>query len=244
MEKINDLVGINNLKIIQNDDWFKFSLEAVLLPNFVTINLRYKNILDLCTGNAPIPLILSTRTSALITGVEIQEDIYKLAINTVKINGLEKRIKIINDDLINLKNIYSGDNFDLITVNPPYFKNDKLSLKSKDDHKKIARHEVNTTLEDIIKVSIYLLKNGGRFAMVHRTERFFEIIKILEKNNLIPKRIQFVFPKMNKKSNLFMIECIKNGKEEIVFENPLYIHNLDGTYTDEVKKIFNIKEGD
>ncbi len=244
MKKINDLVGINNLKIVQNDDWFKFSLESVLLPNFVTINLRYKKILDLCTGNAPIPLVLSTRCNSLIYGVEIQEDIYKLALETIKLNNLENRIILINDDLKNLKNRYSGDNFDLITVNPPYFKNNELSLKNSDNHKKIARHEIDTTLEDIIKVSVYLLKNNGRFAMVHRTERFFEVIRLLEKHNLIPKRIRFIYPKINKMSNLFLIECIKNGRDDVSFENPLYVHNIDGTYTDEVKKIFNMKLGE
>ncbi len=241
MEKINDLVGYSNLKIIQNDNWFKFSLESVLLPNFVKINLRFKNILDLCTGNAPIPLILSTKTNAKIIGVEIQKDVYELAVKTVKINNLENQISIINDDLSNLKKIYIGDTFDLITVNPPYFKKNELNKKNNDIHKTIARHEEDTTLEDILKISSYLLKNKGHFAMVHRTERFFEIIDCLKKYNLIPKRVQFIYPKILQESNLFMIECIKNGKNIVKFEHPLYIHNEDGSYRKEIKKIFNIK---
>ena len=241
MERINDLVGYSNLKIVQNDDWFKFSLESVLLPYFVKVNLRYKNILDLCTGNAPIPIILSIKTKANIVGVEIQKDIYELAKKTIELNNLEKQITIINDDLLNLKYKYSGDNFDLITVNPPYFKNNEFNKKNRDIHKSIARHEGNTTLEDIIKTSVYLLKNNGHFAMVHRTERFFEIIELLKKHNLVPKRVQFIYPKENKASNLFMIECIKNGKNIVKFENPLFIHNNDGTYKDEIKKIFNLR---
>ena len=242
MEQINDLVGINNLKIYQNDDWFKFSLESVLLPYFVTINLRTKNILDLCTGNAPIPLILSTLTKASIVGVEIQKDIFNLAKKSVEINHLSNQIHLINDDLKNLKKYYHGDYFDVITVNPPYFKNNDNSLKNIDLHKSIARHELSVSLDDIIKMSCFLLKNNGRFAMVNRTERFFEIIKLLEKHHLIPKRVQFIYPKMNKESNLFMVECIKNGQDGVKILLPLCIHNDDGTYRDEIKLIFGYKE--
>lgn len=240
METLNDLVGYDNLKIYQNDDWFKFSLESVLLPNFVTINLSSKKILDLCSGNAPIPLILSTRTNSKIIGVEYQKDIYDLAVKTVKINHLEDQITMINEDVKRLNEYYEGDTFDLITVNPPYFKNQELSTKNVDIHKTIARHEINITLDDILKTSSYLLKNGARFAMVHRTERFIEIINKLEKFNLIPKRIQFIYPKEDKESNLFMIECLKNGQNEIKIEKPLFVHNNDGTYRDEIKKIFRI----
>ena len=244
METINDLVGYDNLKIIQNNNWFKFSLESVLLPNFININLRYKNILDLCTGNAPIPLILSTKTKAKIVGVEIQKDVYNLAVKSVKINNLDKQIYIMNEDVKKLKEYYNGDDFDLITVNPPYFKNDNDNVVNKDIHKRLARHEGDTKVEDILKISTFLLKNGGHFAMVHRTERFLEIIDKLKKANLTPKRVQFIYPKIGKKSNLFMIECIKNGHSDIEFENPLFIHNIDGTYKNKIKKIFNMKEDD
>ena len=239
METINDLVGMN-LKIYQNNNWFKFSLESVLLPHFVTINLRCKKILDLCTGNAPIPLIMSTRTKAQIVGVEIQKDIYDLAVKSIKINNLEDQIEIINDNLNNLKKYYQGDDFDVITVNPPYFKDSEKSLKNEDEHKSIARHELTTNLEEIAKISCFLLKNGGYFAMIHRTERFFEITKTLEKHHLIPKRIRFIYPKENSASNLFMIECVKDGKDSVIFEDPLYVHNNDGTYKEEIKKLFKI----
>ena len=244
MEKLNDLLEINNLKIYQNDDWFKFSLESVLLPNFVTINLRCKKILDLCTGNAPIPLILSTKTKAKIVGVEIQKDIFELAKKSVEINGLEERIHLINDNLSNLKSYYNGDEFDLITVNPPYFSNNPTSQKNDDIHKTIARHELLTNLEEIMKISTYLLKNGAYLAMVHQTNRFFEVVDIFKKYNFSISKIRLIYPKENKESNLFMIEGIKNGKSGVKFLNPLYVHNNDGTYKDEILKMFkNEKEG-
>ena len=240
MESLNDLVGYNNLKIYQNDEWFKFSLESVLLPNFATINKSYKKIIDLCSGNAPIPLILSTRTKAKIVAVEYQKDIYELAKKNIEVNNLQDQITVIHENVNNLNKIYESDTFDLITVNPPYFKNEKLSTKNVDIHKTIARHEILLNLDELLKISLYLLKNGGRLSMVHRTDRFIEIINCLKKYNLAPKRIQFIYPKENKPSNLFMIEAIKNGKEEVVIEKPLFVHNNDGTYRKEIRNIFNI----
>ena len=239
MEQINDIVGYKNLKIYQNDDWFKFSLESVLLACFVTINQRFHNILDLCTGNAPIPLILSTRTRAKIIGVELQRDVFDLARKSVSLNKLDNQIEIINDNVSNLKNYYVGDCFDAITVNPPYFFDYELSSKNEDIHKAIARHEIKTNLDEIFKISTFLLKNDGYFAMVHRTERFFEIIDKLKKYNLTPKKIQFIYTKKGQESRLFMIECVKNGKNYAKFLEPLYIQDENGEYTKEVKRFIN-----
>lgn len=239
MKVLNDLVGYKNLKIYQEEDWFRFSLESILLPNFVTINLKDKNIIDLCTGNAPIPLVLSTRTKAKIYGVEIQEDIYKLGLDSVLYNKLEDQINLINDDVNNLKSHFNTEFFDIITVNPPYFKYNEGAIENKDSHKTTARHEKKLTLSDIIKMSRYLLKNNGRLAMVHRTERLVEILIELKNNNLIPKKIQFIYPNYDKESKLFMIEAVKNGKDGLKMLSPLYIHNSDGSYRSEILKIFN-----
>ena len=238
METINDLLEINDLKIYQNDDWFKFSLESVLLPNFVTLNLRCKSIIDLCTGNAPIPLILSTKTKANVVGVEIQKDVYELAKKSIEINKLNDRITLINDNLNNLNKYYKGDCFDVVTVNPPYFPNIKESKKNIDIHKTIARHEIYTNLEEIIKTSLFLLKNGGYLALVHQTTRFFDVVELLKKYNFSINKVQLIYPKEDKDSNLFMIEAIKNGKGGVKFLKPLYVHNEDGTYKDEILKMF------
>lgn len=242
METINDLLEIDNLKIFQNDEWFKFSLESVLLPNFVTLNLRCKNIIDLCTGNAPIPLILSTKTKANIVGVEIQKDVFELAMKSVEINKLENKIKLINDNLNNLKKYYESDSFDVVTVNPPFFPNIDESKKNLDIHKTIARHELMTNLDEIVKISSYLLKNGGYLALIHQTIRFFDVVTVLKKYNFSINKVQFIYPKENKESNLFMIEAVKNGRNGVKFLKPLYVHNLDGTYKDNILDLFKNKK--
>ena len=239
MERINDLVGYKNLKIVQNNDWFKFSLESVLLPCFVIINKNTNNILDLCTGNAPIPLVLSTKTKAKIYGVEIQKDVYDLAKKSVDINNLSKQIEIINDDVKNISNKFESDTFDIITCNPPYFKDVDTSKKNDDIHKIIARHEVSLNMDDIAKVVRKLLKNDGKFYLVHRTERFLELTNLLMSYNIMPKRVRFIYPKEDSESNLFMLEAVKNGKVGLKLESPLYVHNNDGSYKDEILKMFN-----
>ena len=234
---INDLVYFKNMKIVQNKNYFNFSLDSVLLPSFVIVNPKTKTILDLCTGNAPIPLILSTKTDAKIVGVEIQKDIYELAKESVSINNI-KNIEIINDDIKNIAKKYETDTFDIITCNPPYFKFNNNSIVNKNDEKTIARHEVLTNIEEIIKISKKLLKNGGSLNIVHRTDRLIEIIELMKMNNIEPKRIQFIYPKEDTESNLVLIDGRKNGKPGLKILKPLIVHNNDGSYTKEILKIF------
>lgn len=238
MEVLNDLVGYKNLKIYQNTEWFAFSLDSVLLPNFVTLNKNIEIIMDLGCGNAPIPLILSTKTDVKIVGVEIQKDSYELARKSVLYNHLENQIELLNMDMKNLKNKYPGDSIDVITCNPPYFKYLETSNLNEDIHKVIARHEKMITLEEIVSLSRYLLKNNGVLAMVHRTDRLIEIISLFSKYGLEVKKIRFIYPKMNTESNMVLIEGRKNGKTGLKLLPPLYAHNEDGSYTEEVLKMF------
>lgn len=238
MEVLNDLVGYKNLKIYQNTDWFSFSLDSILLPNFVTINKNIEKIMDLGCGNAPIPLILSTKTNAKIIGVEIQEDSYELARKSILYNHLENQIELLNIDMKELRDRYSSDSIDVITCNPPYFKYLETSNLNEDIHKVIARHEKMITLEEIISLSKYLLKNNGILAMVHRTDRLIEIISLFQKYGLEVKKIRFIYPKMNTESNMVLIEGRKNGRTGLKLLPPLYAHNEDGSYTEEVLKMF------
>ena len=234
---VNDLVYFDNLKIVQNKNYFNFSLDSILLPNFIELTPNTRLILDLCTGNAPIPLVLSTKTNAKIIGVEIQKDIYELAKESIKINNLSN-IELINKDAKEIINDFETDTFDLITCNPPYFKYKKSSIINDNDVKSIARHEISISLSDIMMISKKLLKNGGSLSIVHRTERLIEIIELMKKNNIEPKRIRFIYPKKEKDSNLVLIDGRKNGKPGLKLLSPLIVHNSNGGYTEEVLKMF------
>lgn len=235
---INDLVYFDNLKIVQNKNYFNFSLDSILLPNFALVNKRTKMILDLCTGNAPVPLVLSTKTKCKIYCVELQKNIYELAKESIKINHLEEQIELINDDAKNIVKYFETDTFDLITCNPPYFKYNETSLVNNIDVKSLARHEISIDLDSIMKISKKLLKNGGSICMVHKTDRLIDIIATMRNNNIEPKRIQFIYPKVNSESNLVLVDGHKNGKPGLKILKPLYVHNEDGSYTEEVLKQF------
>lgn len=167
---------------------FSFSLDSVLLPNFVTIPTKTEKILDIGCGNAPISLILTTKTKAHITAVEIQKDVYELAKKSVMYNQLENQITVINEDINNLYHQIESDTYDIIVCNPPYFKISPNSKFNENDYKTIARHELTLNLEDIMKISRKLLKNNGILALVHRPERLVEIIEEMRKNNIEPKK--------------------------------------------------------
>ena len=238
MEVLNDLLEINNLKIYQDTEIFSFSLDSVLLPNFVTLNKNIKNVLDIGSGNAAIPLILTTKTNAAITGIEIQEKSYNLGKKSIEYNHLEDRITFINQDIKEYSKNIESDTFDTITCNPPYFKVNEESRFNQSDYKTIARHEIKLNLEDLFKIAKKLLKNNGNIAIVHRPERLIDIIEEMRKNNIEPKKIQFVYPGINKESNILLIEGVKNGKPGLKILKSLYSHLENGEYTDEIKEFF------
>lgn len=237
MEIINYVLGYENLKIIQDTNSFRFSIDSVLLPNFVTINKNIKKILDIGTGNAPIPLILSTKTNAQITGIEIQKKSAELAKKSVALNRLENQIQIIHDDIRSYP--FETEEYDVITCNPPFFKVCKNSHFNETDEKTIARHEVTLTLENVLKLARKLLKNGGIIALVHRPERLVDILVEMRKNNIEPKKIQYVYPNEKENSHILLIEGKKNGNPGLKILPPLYLHQEDGNYTEEVMKYFS-----
>ena len=238
MRVTNYLLGYKDLKIIQDNEMFNFSLDSVLLPNFVTLNKNITKILDIGCGNAPIPLILSTKTEASITGVELQKEVYEMAVDSVKLNKKDNQINIINKDINDYYKEIETDTFDVITCNPPFFKYIETSNINKNDYKTIARHEVKLNLNQLFNIAKKLLKNNGVIAIVHRPERLVEIIEEMKKNNIEPKRVQFVYPKKNMEANIMLIEGSKNGKPGLKILPPLYTHLDNGDYTEEVKQYF------
>lgn len=238
--KVKNRLLDSKYNIYQDDEWFKFSLDSVLLANFVTINLRTKSIVDLATGNAPIPMLFTFRTNAHIFGIEYQDCVYDLAVESIKENNLEDKVEIIRGDVRNISNYFESDSIDIVTCNPPYFKLNSDSYINDNKVKRLARHEITLNLEDVIKSANYLLKNGGTFAMVHRTERIIEIIELMKKYNIEPKKMQFVYSKKGKNSDLFLIEGNKNGKIGLKMLSPIVVHEENNDYTKEVSEILNL----
>lgn len=238
MEVINYLLGYKNLKIYQDTDMFNFSLDSVLLANFVTLNKNIKKILDIGTGNAVIPIILSTKTNSQIDGIELQKQSYLLAKKSVEYNHLSDRINLINQDV----NVYATEceteKYDVIVSNPPYFKVDENSNLNNKECKTIARHEIALNLDDLFKISKKILKNNGTISIVHRPDRLIEIIETMKKYNIEPKKLQFIYPKQNKDSNMILIEGRKNGSTGLKILKPLIVHDDDNNYTKEVLNYF------
>ena len=238
MIKINDVLGYSDLKVYQDDDFFAFSLDSIILANYSTIRFRDKKIIDFCTGNAVIPLILSKRCDKKIEGIEVQKSVYDLAKKSVALNNLDDRIILYNDNVINFCNDSSNLNmYDLVLCNPPYFKNNSNSSKNLVYEKMVARHEILINLDQICCCAKKILKEHGTFCLVHRTDRFGEIFSLLKKHGLEPKKIKFVYNDLNSQSNLVLIESQKAGKEGLIIDKPLILFDENGNMTDEYSSL-------
>ena len=225
----NDLFDYKNRYIMQMKDGFKFSLDSLLLAEFVKIKKNDKKILDMCTGNAPVPLVLSLKTDAEIVCFEIQKEISELALESVKINSLEKNIRIINDDIKSIDSYFESNAFDIITCNPPYFKTKEDGYRNKNDFLTLARHEIAIDLETIFKIASKYLKDNKAFYLVHRVERLDDIIVLARENKMNVKELQFISTKKEKAANTILVKCVKNGKPGIKLRKDICVDNL-GTY--------------
>lgn len=205
----NDLFDYKNRYIYQDKDGFKFSLDSILIAEYAHVKDNLK-ILDMCSGNAAIPLIISTKTKSSIVAFEIQEEIAVLAKKSVELNRLENQIEVINDDVNNIAKYFNKEYFDIMVCNPPYFKNNS-SIYNKEEIKAIARHEIKINLEQIFKISFDYLKNNGILYMSHRADRLDEIINIATKYNLNVKELILVQTK-NSDISMILVKCIKNSK--------------------------------
>ena len=238
LESIIPLLN-KNLKIIQRSDYFNFSIDSLLISEFINLTKNTKNILDLGTGNGAIPLFLSKKTSAKIYGIEIQEVSYKLALRNININNLDEQIYIIYDNMKNYLKYFNMSFFDIIISNPPFFKiNENVNFLNNLEQLSIARHEVEIDLDELIKISSELVKDRGYFYLVHRADRLSEILNILQKYKFEAKKIKFCYTTKYKNAKIVLIEAIKNGKSGLTILPPLIINKENGEYTDEVLKMF------
>ncbi|NBI72592.1 tRNA1(Val) (adenine(37)-N6)-methyltransferase [Clostridiaceae bacterium] len=235
-ERIDELHR-NDYRIIQKKDGFCFGMDAVLLSGFAAVR-EGERALDLGCGTGIIPLLLEAKTRGRhFTGLEIQKEMADMAARSVRLNGLEDKIEIIEGDIKEAGRIFGGASFDVITANPPYM-NDRHGLKNPDLPKAIARHEVLCTLQDVVREAAKALRPGGRFYMVHRPRRLIEIITELTGRGLEPKRLKFVHPFADREAKMVLIEAARGGGSFVKVEKPLIVFREQGIYTDEITEIY------
>lgn len=239
-ERIDDL-EFKGLKIIQNKNGFCFGIDSVLLSDFAKNMRNNSKVIDLGTGTGIINILLSGKTNATeLVGVEVQEEVADMAKRSIELNNLENKIKIINKNILELKNQYDKGYFDVVVTNPPY-KKLNTGLINEESKKMISRHEITASLRDFIHISSYLLKDYGEFFMVHRPERLVDILWTMRQEKIEPKKIKFIYPNKNKKTNLVLIKGVKNGNPFLEFDDNLYVYDENENYTDEILKIYGKK---
>ena len=237
-ERIDDL-QLKGLKIIQNPKWFCFGVDSVLLSDFAKDIKNGSLVMDLGTGTGIISILLCGKTDLKkIIGVEVQEEVCEIAKRNIKLNKLEDRFEVINDNIDNLDKYFSKNEFDAILTNPPYKKNND-GVKNENNQKLIARHEVLATLEDFVKTASNLLKDKGNFYIVHKVERLVDILIYMRKYKIEPKRLRFVFTNEKSKPTLVLVNGVKNAKPFLKVENNIYIYDADGSYTKQIKDIYS-----
>ena len=237
-ERIDDL-EFKGLKIIQNEKGFCFGMDSVLLSDFAKNMKNNSTVLDLGTGTGIIPILLCGKTNLKkVVGIEIQQDVANMAKRSSQLNNLQDRFEVVNTNIIDLKNIYEKQSFDVIVTNPPY-KKENTGITNENEAKLISRHEITANLEDFISISKDLLKDKGEFYMVHRPERLVDILSLMRKYKIEAKILKFVSPNKNKEPNLILIKGIKNANSFLKIEKNLYVYNEDGKYTNEILKIYN-----
>lgn len=235
-ERLDDLQR-NGFKIIQDPEKFCFGMDAVLLSGFATAP-EGGRVLDLGTGTGIIPILMAAKTRAReLVGLEIQAESADMANRSVLFNDLQTRVKIVQGDIKEAGNLFDAASFDVVTSNPPYMIGGH-GLRNPDAPKAIARHEIMCDLEDVVKAAAKCLKSGGKFYMVHRPFRLAEIMVIMHDYKLEPKRMQLVYPFVDKEPSMVLIEGVRGGKSRITVEKPLIIYEEPGKYTPEIYDIY------
>ena len=235
-ERIDELQR-NGYQIIQNENGFCFGMDAVLLSGFAKVK-KGENALDLGTGTGIIPLLLEAKTEGRhFTGLEIQETSADMAQRSVYLNDLNEKVEIVRGDIKEAVDLFGKASFDVVTSNPPYMTG-QHGLVNPDMPKAIARHESLCTLEDVIGQASALLKENGRFYMVHRPFRLSEIMVTMSRYRLEPKRMKLVYPFVDKEPNMVLIEGLKGGRPRVTVEKPLIVYEKPGVYTSEIYDIY------
>lgn len=244
-ERVDRIIS-QDLDIIQSPSVFSFSLDAILLADFAQVPKHHKGkVVDLCAGNGVIGLILSQKTKSPIIGIELQKRLANMAERSIQMNHLEPQVSIINGAIGDATSWIKHDSVDVVTCNPPYFAATEKSTRNPNQHLAIARHELHTNLDEVMKVTSGLLKMNGKAYFVHRPDRLLEILETMKAHRLAPKKLRFVYPKIGKEANTILIEGIKDGKDTgFRVLPPLIVYDEENNYLPEVSAMLFGKEND
>jgi tRNA1Val (adenine37-N6)-methyltransferase len=227
---------IKDVKIIQAKDGYRFSVDAVLLEDFISAK-RLERGIELGTGSGIISILLAKRLkSANITAVEIQDSLSERAERNVELNDLKGKISIFSKDMRELKKEFRTNEFDFVFSNPP-FRKPKTGRMSTDEERAIARHEIEISLSDLVSTAAYLLKHNGRFYMIYHPFRLAELVSLLRESRLEPKRMRFVHSRPNEEAKMVLIEAVKGGGIWLKIDPPLYLYEKGNDYTREIREI-------
>ena len=244
MERVDDL-QCKGYRIVQDTEAFCYGIDAVLLSAFAKDSVKKgSRVLDLCSGNGIVPLLLAAKTEAKeICGLEIQKEAVELARRSISLNQEEERMEMLTGDLCKIMELRKKNGerlshrYQIVTANPPYMQSD---LQNPDSKKLIARHEILCRFQDVARAASIALEVGGRFFLVHRPKRMAEIISILRENKLEPKRLQMVHSYVEGEAKLFLIEAVKDAGVELRVLPPLVVYREKGEYTKELKEIYGL----
>lgn len=235
-EVIEELLK-GRLKIIQQIEGYRFSIDSVLLANFAFIK-KEDNIVDLGTGYGVIPLILAYRHPGVdITGIEIDPKVAETATRSIELNNMEDRINMLAGDLKNIKKLSLPETFSAVVANPPYSKLNTGRVNPL-GQKASSRHEIKGSLEDFLKAASYLLKYKGRMSLVYPARRLADLIWEMRKVGIEPKRLRTVHSREGDPAKLVLIEGVKGGGVEMDVTKPLYIYENTDSYTKEVEAMY------
>lgn len=235
-ERVDDL-QIKDYKIIQNVNGFCFGMDAVLLSDYAKPK-KHTRVMDLCSGTGIVPILLEAKYDlSSIDALEYQEDYVEMATRSARMNNQQDLVHFYQGDVKEVRQNWQQDSYDLVTCNPPYMTGEH-GLVNGEYAKAIARHEILCSLDDVIQAAKWLVKPAGHFVMVHRPFRMAEIIYKLKENKLEPKRMRLVYPYIDKEPNMILIDAVKGGKQRVTVDPPLIVYNKDGSYTEEIYKIY------
>ncbi|QSX07602.1 tRNA1(Val) (adenine(37)-N6)-methyltransferase [Alkalibacter rhizosphaerae] len=241
-ERVDNL-HICGLKLIQGENSFRYGVDAVLLSWMAGQKTRKGGkVADLGTGSGIIPILLAAQYQAMAYGLELVPQMADMAQRSVRLNGLEDRIRILEGDIKDLPREMEPNTFDVVVSNPPYM-SPKEGLKNESLERAIARHEIHCNIQDVTAAAKRLLKTKGRFFLVHRPHRMVDVFCAMRNNGLEPKRLILVKPARGKAANMMLVEGLKEGNPGLIVEEDLYVYGEDGNYSDQILEIYQKKKG-